>query len=100
MAPLQRQIAIRKLKLPWYARLIAYDLAARANPHDRCYPLQITLAKDNGVSLATVQRAVAHLREIKAIRVEISIGQAGATAVIAPGEATEPLEAEYEEVEE
>ncbi len=36
----------------------------------------------------------------QAIKVEISIGQAGATAVIAPGEATEPLEAEYKEVEE
>ncbi len=35
----------------------------------------------------------------QAIKVEISIGQAGATAVIAPEGDTEPLEAEYEEVE-
>ena len=70
MSPLDRQIAIRKLSLPWYARLIAYDLAARANAQGRCFPLQTTLAKDNGVSVATVQRAVAHLREIKAIRVD------------------------------
>ena len=36
----------------------------------------------------------------QAIKVEIRIGQAGATAVIAPEGDTEPLEAEYEEVEE
>ncbi len=35
----------------------------------------------------------------QAIKVEISIGQAGAAAVIAPEGDTEPLEAEYEEVE-
>ncbi len=70
MSPLQRQIAIRKLKLPWYARLIAYDLAARANAQDRCYPLQTTLAKDNGVSVRTVERAIAYLRSISALQVE------------------------------
>lgn len=62
MTPLERQKAIRKLAgLPWYARLILYDLAARCNSRDQCFPLQATLAKDNGVSLKTISRAVSHL---------------------------------------
>ena len=71
MTPLDRQIAVRNLAgLPWYARLIAYDLAARANRLEQCKPLQSTLAKDNGVSLATVGRAIAYLRHAGLLDVE------------------------------
>ena len=70
MTRFDRIMTIRRLELPWHARLIAYDLAARANAKGQCYPLQTTLAKDNGVSVRTVERAIAHLRSINALHVD------------------------------
>ncbi len=70
MTRFDRIMSIRRLELPWHARLIAYDLAARANAKGQCYPLQTTLAKANGVSIRTVERAIAYLRSISALHVE------------------------------
>lgn len=67
MTPQQRQIAIRKLRLPFYARLVLYDLAARADEQGQCFPSINTLADENDLGRRTVDRALAYLRAAELI---------------------------------
>ena len=75
MSPLTRQVVIRDcLYVSAFARLVAYELAARSNQHDQCRPSQRTIAKTCQISSRTVKRAIAELIQVKAIAVDYLIG--------------------------
>lgn len=63
MTPGDRNKAIRQLVLPRNARLILYDLAARCNAQDQCWPARKTLARANDMSVPSVERALRQLRK-------------------------------------